>query len=114
MIKNYFKIAWRNLLKNKAFTLLNLGGLTISFAACLIIFCWISDELNYDTLGKNANRVYRVALTLQAKGQPDKKFAVTAAPLAPVLVKDFPEIDKAARLEFNNGLIAYKDNHFFS
>jgi len=66
MIKNYFKIAWRNLLKNKAFTLLNLGGLTISFAASLIIFCWINDELNYDSAGTNANRVYRVALTLQA------------------------------------------------
>jgi putative ABC transport system permease protein len=114
MFKNYFKIAWRNLFKNKAFTLLNLGGLTISFAACIIIFCWVIDELNYDTAGTNADNVFRVALTLQSKGQPDKQFALTAAPLAPVLVKDFPEINKATRIEFYGALMNVKSNHFFS
>ena len=114
MFKNYFKIAWRNFFKNKAFTLLNLGGLTISFAACIIIFCWVSDELNYDTAGTNADNVFRVALTLQSKGQPDKQFALTAAPLAPVLVKDFPEIDKATRFEFYGALMNIKSKPFFS
>jgi putative ABC transport system permease protein len=114
MIKNYFKIAWRNLWKNKTFTMLNLGGLTISLAACLIIFFWVKDELNYDTAGANADRVFRVALILQAKGQPDKQFAETAAPLAPVLVKDFPEIEKAVRLDIFNALIGYKTEHFFT
>ena len=114
MIKNYSKIAWRNLWKNKIFTLLNLGGLTISLAACLIIFFWVVNELNYDTTGTNSNRVYRVALTLQAKGQPDKHFAVTAAPLAPVLVKDFPEIEKAVRFQPFSALIGYKNDHFFT
>jgi putative ABC transport system permease protein len=114
MIKNYFKIAWRNMLKNKTFTLLNLGGLSISLAACLVIFFWVSDELNYDTAGSNADRVYRVALTLKAKGQPDKQFALTAAPLAPVLVKDFPEIEKAVRFETYAALIGYKTEHFFT
>ncbi len=114
MFKNYFKIAWRNLFKNKTFTILNLGGLAISFAACIVIFCWVSDELSYDTAGTNADNVFRIALTLQSKGQPDKQFAVTAAPLAPVLVKDFPEIDKATRFEFYGALINVKSNHFFS
>lgn len=114
MIKNYFKIAWRNLWKNKTFTLLNLAGLSISLAACLVIFFWVSDELNYDTAGANADRVYRVALTLKAKGQPDKQFALTAAPLAPVLVKDFPEIEKAARFQTSAALIGYKNEHFFT
>jgi putative ABC transport system permease protein len=114
MIKNYFKIAWRNLWKNRTFTLLNLGGLSVSLAACLIIFFWVSDELNYDTAGANADRVYRVALTLQAKGQPDKEFAETAAPLAPALVKDFPEVEKAVRFEPYNALIGYKTEHFFT
>jgi putative ABC transport system permease protein len=114
MFKNYFKIAWRNLWKNKTFTLLNLGGLTISLAACLVIFFWVSEELNYDTAGANADRVYRVALTLRAKDQPDKQFAVTAAPLAPVLVKDFPEIKEAVRFETYSALIGYKNEHFFN
>src|ERR1700722_3454075 len=114
MIRNYFKIAWRNLWKNRSFTILNLGGLTISLAACLIIFFWVSDEYNYDTAAMNADRVARVALTLQAKGQPDKQFAVTAPPLAPVLVKDFPEVEKAVRLEFFGSMIGYRNEHFFT
>ena len=114
MFRNYFKIAWRNLWRSKTFSLLNLSGLTISLAACLIIFFWVKNELNYDTAGVNADRVYRVALTLQAKGQPDKQFALTAAPLAPVLVKDFPEIKSAVRFEQYAASVNYKTEHFFS
>lgn len=114
MLKNYFRIALRNLWKNKTFTLLNLGGLTLSLAACIVIFFWVEAELNYDTAGKNADRVCRVALTLQVKGQADKQFALTAAPLAPVLVKDFPEIEKAVRLEPYGALIGSGNRHFFT
>ena len=114
MIKNYFKIAWRNMWKNKAFTSLNLGGLTISLSACLIIFLWIKDELNYENAASNADRVFRVALTLQAKNQPDKDFAVTAPPLAGVLEKDFPEIEKAVRITRSSMLIGYRNEHFYS
>src|SRR5215467_83896 len=113
MLKNYFKIAWRNMRKNKTFTALNLGGLTISLSACLIIFLWIKDELNYDNTGVNANRVCRVALTLKVKNQPDKDFAETAPPLAAALVKDFPEIQKAARITFSNMLTGYKNEKFY-
>jgi putative ABC transport system permease protein len=114
MLKNYLIIAGRNLWKNKTFTFLNLGGLTISIASCLIIFFWVQDELSFDQSGTNANRVFRVALTLQANGQPDKQFAVTAGPLAPVLIKDFPEVEKAVRFEPYSTLIGYKNEHFFT
>ena len=109
MIKNYFKTAWRNIWKNKTFTTLNLGGLTISLAACLIIFFWVKDELRYDKSATNADDVFRVALTLQAKNQPDKHFAVTAPPLAAVLVKDFPEIEKAVRITQGSVLVGYRN-----
>ncbi len=126
MLRNYFKIAWRNLLRNKTFTLLNLGGLTISLAACLIIFLWASEELNYDKSANNADRVFRVGLTLQVANQPDKQFAVTSPLLAPVLIKDFPEIEKVVRMapatilvgfnkeQFFNDKFLYADPHFFS
>jgi putative ABC transport system permease protein len=118
MLKNYLKIAWRNLRKNKVFTLLNVGGLTISLAACLIIYSWVSDELNYDNYGTNADRVFRVGLILKAKDQPDKLFAETAPVLVPVLLKDFPEIEKATRIVPDNVLIVNKRKslyceHFF-
>jgi len=114
MIKNYIKIAWRNLWKNRVFTILNLGGLTMSLVACLVISFWVKSELSYDDAAKNADRVYRVALNFKAKGQPDKLFALTAPPLAPVMVKDIPEIDKAVRFEQYGALMGYKNEHFFS
>ena len=114
MIKNYFKTAWRNMWKNKTFTTLNLGGLTISLAACLVISLWVKNELQYDRSGANADAVFRVALTLQSKNQPDKHFAVTAAPLADVLIKDFPEIEKVARITQSNMLIGYRNENFYT
>ncbi len=113
MFKSYFKTAARNLWKNKTFTLLNMGGLTISLTACLVIFFWVSDEMNYDRVGANADRIFRAALVLKAKDQPDKLFAVTAPPLAPTLIKDFPEIEKAVRIEPANVLVTYNNERFF-
>jgi putative ABC transport system permease protein len=114
MIKNYFITAWRNLMRNKAFTILNLGGLTISLAACLVIFFWVKNEFSYDAAATNGSRVYRVALNFKAKGQPDKQFALTAAPLGPVLAKDIPEIDKVTRFETYSALLGYKNTRFFT
>lgn len=114
MLNNYFKIALRYFQKNRAFAVLNLGGLTISFTACLLIFFWVSHEFSYDTAGANADRVYRVALTLHANGQPDKNFAVTAGPLAPVLAKDIPEVEKAVRFEAYGTTLGYEGRHFFT
>lgn len=114
MIKNYFKIAWRNLWRNKTFTALNLSALTISLAACLLIYFWISYELSYDRSGTNADRVFRVALKLEIEKQPVKEFAVTAPPLMPALVKDFPEIENAVRFTNGNPLIGYGQQNFFT
>jgi len=114
MIRNYFKIAWRNLWKNKTFTALNLSALTISLAACLIIYFWIRYELSYDRSGANADRVFRVALKLELEKQPVKEFAVTAAPLMPALLKDFPEIENAVRFSGDNPLIGYNRQNFFT
>jgi len=61
MLKNYFRIAWRNLWKNKTFTLPNLGSLTISLAACVVIYFWTNEELNYDTASCKTNRVFSAA-----------------------------------------------------
>ena len=114
MFKNYFKIAWRNLWKNKTFTALNLGALTISLAACFIIYFWISYELGYDRFGTNADRVFRVALLVDAENQPTKQFASTAPPLMPALLKDFPEIEKAVRINHAEPVIGYSEQHFFA
>ena len=60
MIRNYFKTAWRNLWKNKVFSLINILGLSFGMAACLLILQYVNFELSYDHFNKNAADLYRV------------------------------------------------------
>ncbi len=59
MLKNYFKIAWRNIWKNKVFSSINIIGLAVSMACCIIICFYIWNELHYDSFHKNAATIYR-------------------------------------------------------
>ena len=63
MFKNYFKIAWRNLIKDKQFSLLNLLGLSAGIACAFLIWLWVSDELSIDKFNKNDGRLYEVMKT---------------------------------------------------
>ncbi len=114
MFKNYLKIAWRNLLKNRTLTILNLAGLTFSLTACIIISLWVKNELSYDQSGTNADRVFRIGKTLKAKGQPDKHFSVTSPPLMPALIKDFPEIENGVRFSVSTSILKYNNKNFFT
>jgi putative ABC transport system permease protein len=81
MIKNYFKIAWRNLLKNKTFSLINIIGLATSMSVCLLIIMVIADQKSYDRFHSNKERIYRV-LTIGKNGNSMRKTASSALPLA--------------------------------
>ena len=94
MLKNYFKIAWRNLLRNRAFSLINIFGLAIGLASCLLITLYIFDENNYDKHQKNGDRVFRIA-SVTNKGET---WAAAAGPLAFTLKNNLPEIEEATRL----------------
>ena len=62
MIKNYFKIAWRNLMKNKVFSFINVFGLSAGLASCMLICLYVYDELNYDTAHPNVKNVCQVGM----------------------------------------------------
>jgi len=97
MIKNYFKTAWRNLWRNKVFSAINILGLSIGLACCVLMFLFIQYELGYDKFNVHANNIYRV--TSEAEGPNGKtNLAVTPAPWAPLMKKDFGEIKSYARL----------------
>ncbi len=96
MLKNYLKIAYRNLNKNKVFSAINIFGLAIGFACCLLIFLFIRHELSFDKFHVNADKIYR--LTSIGKGPDDKHLAVTPSPWAPNMQKEFPEIKESVRL----------------
>lgn len=96
MWKNYLKIAFRNLLKNKVFSLINILGLAIGMAACLLILQYVSFELSYDDFRKPT--VYRISDYAYMKGEMVGQRAQTAPALTPAMQRDIPEVIQAARL----------------
>jgi putative ABC transport system permease protein len=97
MLKNYFLIAWRNLLKQKIYSVIKIGGFALSIAACLLIALYIKDELSYDKSWPAANRIYRIVEQYNENGKIE--FGVDLpAPMAKALKEDFPEVEKAGRL----------------
>jgi predicted permease len=93
MIRNYLKIALRNLVRHKAYSTLNIAGLAIGIACSILIFLWVQDELSYDKFNVNANEIYR--LTANAG---DFKAAVTPAGMAEGLQSEMPELKATVRL----------------
>jgi len=93
MLKNYFKIALRNILRHKAYSILNISGLAIGMACSILILLWVQNELSYDRFNANADQLYR--LTCSAG---DFKAAVSPAGMAPGLQAEMPEIKATVRL----------------
>ncbi|MFC2158515.1 ABC transporter permease [Acidobacteriota bacterium] len=101
MFKNYLKIAFRNLLKRKSFTFINVAGLAIGMACFLLIWIYVQFELSYDGFHEKADQIYRVAIE---RKYPDKVtlWGRTAMPIAPTFQSEYPEIIKGTRLIANN------------
>ena len=81
MIKNYLKIAWRNLLKHKSFSFINILGLAIGIAACMIIFLYVHNEMTFDQYNLKTDRIARVTTILHTP-ESNMHFGTTPAPLA--------------------------------
>jgi putative ABC transport system permease protein len=112
MLKNYLKIALRNLKRHKGYSFINIAGLAIGITACLLLFLWVQDELSYDRYHEKADQIYRVISQWESDSQA-RRFAKTSAPLGPALVSEFPEIEKAVRFGSNKFLISYKNTRFY-
>lgn len=97
MIKNYFKIAWRNLLHNKTFSLINIFGLALGMTCSLIIMLWLKDELKRDKFHANDKRLFRV-MENQFYSGDISTFPSTPGILAENIVKDIPEIEMASQM----------------
>ena len=129
MIKNYLKIAYRNLVKYKFISFINIFGLTVGLACCMLILTYILNELSYDKYQPNAERVYRVTRTFL---NPETKavsltLSTISPPFAPLLKNDFGEIEDITRTisngntpikyeekMFNEDNVMFADDHFFN
>jgi putative ABC transport system permease protein len=109
MFKNYFKVAMRNLWKNKGYSAINIFGLAIGLATCLLILIYVIDELSYDRFNKKADRIYRVDGDINFGGT-HWVLAVAPDPLGPTLKKDFPQVEQYVRFRNYGGLLVKKDN----
>lgn len=101
MIKNYLTVAFRNLRKQGFYSVINIAGLAVGIAACLIIMLFVLDELSYDKYNEKADRIYRVNNEIKFNGN-HLKMAVTPAPLGQIFLHDYPEIESTVRFR-NHG-----------
>src|SRR6266566_1849472 len=111
MFRNHFKIAWRNLMKYKFISFINLFGLTVGLTCCLLILTYILHELSYDKYNKNADRIYRVTRSFNNEnGVVSLNLSTISPPFGLYFQNDFPDIKKMTRL-LDNGLtpLRYKD-----
>ncbi|MEO5599711.1 MAG: ABC transporter permease [Cyclobacteriaceae bacterium] len=127
MIQNYFKLAVRNILKYKFFSAINILGMSIGIAACLLIVLYVNDELSYDRFHEEADRIYQVGLHGKIGGQ-DIMTSTTCPPMAEALVKEVPGVEQAIRIAnfwgapsvkngdkiFTEEKIFFSDSNFFS
>ena len=101
MIRNFFKVAYRNIVRNKGFSAINITGLTIGMASAILILLWMQDELSYDSFNSNKDRIYEVWNRVSFDGKISTWNSVPA-PLAGVLEKDIPEVERAVRVSTDN------------
>jgi len=97
MIRNFFKVAFRNMFRNKAFSVINIAGLTIGMASAILILLWVQNEMSYDRFHANLNRLYEVFGNDVADGKINTGTA-TPEIMAPILKNDIPEIDQVSRI----------------
>jgi putative ABC transport system permease protein len=101
MLRNYLKIAWRNIVGNPMFSAINIIGLGIGLACCIIITIFVRYEMSYDKHWDNADRIYRVTRDFFGN---DLKLAAVAPPIAPLMKQDFAEVEDITRILATGGI----------
>lgn len=110
MFKTYFKIAFRNLWKNKTFTFINLAGLTVGLTCVILMVLYIQHELSYDKFQVNADRIARVTMEYSMGGKEPQKVVMTSTKVLPAFKRAFPEVEDGVRLSGGRkALIKYED-----
>ena len=109
MIKNYFKTAFRNILKKKSFSAINIIGLAIGMSVSILMLLFVLNEVTYDRFNENSKNIYRIALNLDAQGRI-LNIPSIPPPMGPALVDNFPEVIQVGRLRtMGDALISYEE-----
>ena len=113
MFKNYFKTAWRNLRKNKFYSLINISGLTVGLAVGILILLWVQDEFSYDSFHSQASHIYRLE-NMVGTGSSRQLWTSTASAIGPLAKKNIPGVEEVVRIAYNGyfGLFKCNDKTF--
>ncbi len=114
MLRNNFKIAFRNLMKYKTFSFINISGLVLGITCCLLIMLYIQFELSFDSFHEKSDRIYRVYEDIRTDTGTQRVFAPIPPPCGPALEQDYPEVLNAVRLWFWGNLeVQYESRLFY-
>ena len=111
MFKNYLKIAFRNILKHKGYSFINITGLALGLACSIFIFMWVQDELNFDRYNEKGDSIYRLEEDQSYSGRI-YHVTVTPYPVGPEYKERIPEVINAARFNWYSTLLKYGDKSF--
>ena len=114
MIRNYFKIAWRSLWKNRGYSAINIFGLTIGLSASIFIFLWVYDELSFDKFHSNANRIFKVLINNKYPDGRIETYHATPAKLKDVIKSEIPEVELAAQYSMETELLVKHETKGFN
>ncbi|GAB3557454.1 ABC transporter permease [Spirosoma fluminis] len=107
MLRNYFKTAWRNLLKNRFYSLINMTGLTVGLAVGILLLLWVQHELSFDRFHQQASSIYRLE-NWGGTGSSRQLWTVTVAPITDYAKKQLPEVKDAVRMSYNDTYTLFK------
>lgn len=108
MVKSYIVVAFRNLLKHKGYSAVNIVGLAIGMAGFLLIMCYVQHELSYDQFYPDADRIYRVIKEVRPQGSEAYFKLETPGAVASILENEYPEVERAVRVRKSNAAFDYK------
>ncbi|MDP4245426.1 MAG: ABC transporter permease [Bacteroidota bacterium] len=111
MIRNYFKIAFRNLWRHRVFSFINILGLSVGMSACLLIYLYVSFELSYDRYHAKGDRIFRVVTNIKTPTDT-LDWNSASIPMSPAMKKDFPEVEQFVRIEPNSLLVSRGETKF--
>ena len=113
MLQNYLKIALRNLLRNKVYSFINIAGLSIGLACCMLIFLYTKDEVSFDRFHEKKDNLYQLTCKVISKDGKEENFGIAAMVQGPSFKREIPEIEACVRVQDNNYIIKKGNETFY-
>jgi putative ABC transport system permease protein len=114
MFKNYLKTSFRNLLRHKSYTFINVLGLTVGLVTSIFILLWIVDELSYDRFHSNTDQIFKVMVNNTYPDGKIETYGATPAKLKDVIVQEIPEVELAAQYSMETELLVKREINAFN